>query len=284
MRAFSSSASPGKKQEEALPPSHPGAQAPPHGSKTTVKSKSSDHPIVLKSKSHELDNKFEAISSGVLDAVIKDSKDAEKRAASATASSTIPKKDAKSGADELVDGGRLTVGPPSSNASKAKVDSSHGSETASLSGVTKDKEKDEDSDSDDDDDDDSDDEDDEETHARKAAERQQAHDKAILATKLGAGVNVLLSIMKGTTGLAISSTALIADAVSGLGDVFGDAVVYFTVNEARKRATPDRPWGRGKIEPLGMTCIPSLSTTPISPPPLFSFSLDCTGSFCFLPV
>lgn len=106
--------------------------------------------------------------------------------------------------------------------------------------------------------DDDDDEEDEEKHKRKMAERQTAHDKAIFATKLGAGVNVLLSALKGTIGLAISSTALIADAASGLGDVFGDAVVYFTVKEARKRATPDRPWGRGKAEPLGALSVGAL--------------------------
>ena len=60
-----------------------------------------------------------------------------------------------------------------------------------------------------------------------------------------------LAISKGTIGYAISSTGLIADAANSLGDLLSDAVVYYSVTEARKSATPDRPWGRGKIEPLG---------------------------------
>ena len=34
-----------------------------------------------------------------------------------------------------------------------------------------------------------------------------------------------------------------------------DAVVFYTIKEARKKATPERPWGRGKIEPLGALTI-----------------------------
>jgi hypothetical protein len=86
----------------------------------------------------------------------------------------------------------------------------------------------------------------------RAEELKKAHEKAIFATKLGAGVNFCLAIVKGGLGLTISSTALIADAANSMGDIFSDLVVYFTVHEARKHATPDRPWGRGKIEPLGM--------------------------------
>lgn len=75
--------------------------------------------------------------------------------------------------------------------------------------------------------------------------------KAMHVTKVGAVANLALAISKGTIGYSISSTGLIADAANSLGDLLSDAVVYYTVTEARKRATPDRPWGRGKIEPLG---------------------------------
>lgn len=75
--------------------------------------------------------------------------------------------------------------------------------------------------------------------------------KAVFATKLGAAANIFLAVSKGAVGLSISSTALVADAANSLGDVLSDAVVYYTLHEARKTATPDRPWGRGKIEPLG---------------------------------
>lgn len=91
----------------------------------------------------------------------------------------------------------------------------------------------------------------------KAAEYASANQKkAMFVTKLGAGANLALAISKGTVGYAISSTGLIADAANSLGDLLSDAVVYYSVTEARKRATPDRPWGRGKIEPLGTNLHP----------------------------
>jgi hypothetical protein len=78
-----------------------------------------------------------------------------------------------------------------------------------------------------------------------------AGNKAMYVTKVGAGANLALAISKGTIGFSIASTGLIADAANSLGDLLSDAVVYYSITEARKSATPDRPWGRGKIEPLG---------------------------------
>lgn len=79
-----------------------------------------------------------------------------------------------------------------------------------------------------------------------------AEKRAKFVTKVGAAANLALAISKGTLGYAISSTGLIADAANSLGDLLSDAVVYYSVTESRKRATPDRPWGMGKIEPLGI--------------------------------
>eukprot|EP00981_Chlorochromonas_danica_P013619 scaffold6586_cov169-Ochromonas_danica.AAC.4 len=107
-------------------------------------------------------------------------------------------------------------------------------------------------------DDNDDDDDDEEERRKKDILAKEAHKKAIFATQVGAGVNGALALLKGAMGVAVSSTALIADAANSLGDLLSDAVVYFTVNEARKRATPDRPWGRGKIEPLGALSVGGL--------------------------
>jgi divalent metal cation (Fe/Co/Zn/Cd) transporter len=46
-----------------------------------------------------------------------------------------------------------------------------------------------------------------------------------------------------------------ADAANSAGDLLIDAVVFYTIKEARKKATPENPWGRGKIEPLGALTI-----------------------------
>jgi Co/Zn/Cd efflux system component len=77
--------------------------------------------------------------------------------------------------------------------------------------------------------------------------------KAVLATKLGAVANLFLAVSKGFIGVSISSTGLIADAANSMGDLVCDSVVYFTVQEARRKPSPDRPWGRGKFEPLGLS-------------------------------
>ena len=67
--------------------------------------------------------------------------------------------------------------------------------------------------------------------------------KAMFATKVGAAANLGLAISKGALGFAIASTGLIADAANSMGDLLSDAVVYYSITEARKEATPDRPWG-----------------------------------------
>lgn len=81
---------------------------------------------------------------------------------------------------------------------------------------------------------------------------------ALEATSVSAAANLLFGVSKGVIGIAVNSTALIADAASCLGDLLCDGVVFYSVVEARKRATPDRPWGRGKFESLGALSIGGL--------------------------
>lgn len=86
----------------------------------------------------------------------------------------------------------------------------------------------------------------------KDDQQSEKHQKnALFATGLGAAVNFGLAVSKGSVGYSIGSTALLADCFNSMGDLVADAVVYFSVTEARKKATPDKPWGSGKIEPLG---------------------------------
>jgi len=81
---------------------------------------------------------------------------------------------------------------------------------------------------------------------------------AIRATQVGAGVNLCLAAGKGSVGYIIGSTGLMADGVNHLGDLLCDAVVWYTVIESRKGATADRPWGMGKLEPLGALTVGAL--------------------------
>jgi len=101
--------------------------------------------------------------------------------------------------------------------------------------------------------------------------------RAMLVTKLGAGVNVFLAGCKGYlnvlklltqlkyffpqqgfVGISVGSTALISDACNSAGDVVCDAVVYTALVQSRQAATPERPWGRGKLEPLGTLTVGGL--------------------------
>ena len=94
---------------------------------------------------------------------------------------------------------------------------------------------------------------------RVSDEREQSNqDGAVTATKVGAGVNLVLAAGKGGIGFLVNSTGLMADGANHLGDLLCDAVVWYTVIESRKVATVDRPWGMGKLEPLGALTVGAL--------------------------
>ena len=82
--------------------------------------------------------------------------------------------------------------------------------------------------------------------------------EAIRATQVGAFANIMLAASKGSVGYAVGSTGLIADGVNSLGDLLCDLVVWYTVVESRKGATEARPWGAGKLEPIGALTVGAL--------------------------
>jgi hypothetical protein len=84
---------------------------------------------------------------------------------------------------------------------------------------------------------------------------RKSQNMALKATAMGAGLNLVLFVSKGITGYLVNSTALMADAFGSLGDLCTDAIVYYSVEQARKAASPDRPWGLGKMEPIGNHCV-----------------------------
>jgi cation diffusion facilitator family transporter len=84
-----------------------------------------------------------------------------------------------------------------------------------------------------------------------ALKSQRGDEAAQRVTKLGGVANILLGIVKGAAGYVSGSTGLIADSANSFGDILTDIVVYYALVKSRSGATPDRPWGHGKIEPLG---------------------------------
>lgn len=76
------------------------------------------------------------------------------------------------------------------------------------------------------------------------------HRKAIRATYFSMATNLGLAAIKGISGLAGNSFALIADAIESATDVFSSLIVLLGLRYAQKPADENHPYGHGKAEPL----------------------------------
>ncbi|KAK1928697.1 Metal tolerance protein C1 [Phytophthora citrophthora] len=76
-------------------------------------------------------------------------------------------------------------------------------------------------------------------------------DEAMKITRVGMYVNVAMAAAKGSVGLAIHSSALIADAAHSLSDLLSDVVTLWSVKVARLPPDPKHPYGYGKYEAVG---------------------------------
>jgi hypothetical protein len=70
-------------------------------------------------------------------------------------------------------------------------------------------------------------------------------------TLLGAAVNLTMASLKGITGVAANSPAMIADAGHSLSDLASDGVAYYAFKQARKPADLRYSYGYGKFEAVG---------------------------------
>ena len=95
-------------------------------------------------------------------------------------------------------------------------------------------------------------------HAEEEYDLQKKQKRATDVTKLGAVVNLCLAGCKSVIGLSVGSTALIGDAANSIGDILCDAVVYYSIVKARAAVSSDRPWGHGKLEPIGTLTVGGL--------------------------
>lgn len=75
-------------------------------------------------------------------------------------------------------------------------------------------------------------------------------DSAIKASKVSTLSNLFLTIFKGVAGLAVGSTALIADAIHSLVDVLGSILVWLGIKISEKPADETHPYGHFKAESL----------------------------------
>lgn len=77
----------------------------------------------------------------------------------------------------------------------------------------------------------------------------------IKSTLIGAGVNLVLAVVKGVAGVLGNSYALIADAIESASDVLSSFVVIAGLKMAGKPADKNHPYGHGKFEPLAATIV-----------------------------
>lgn len=75
-------------------------------------------------------------------------------------------------------------------------------------------------------------------------------DSAIKASKVSTISNLFLSIFKGVAGVAVGSTALIADAIHSLVDVVGSVLVWLGIRISEKPTDQSHPYGHFKAESL----------------------------------
>ncbi len=79
-------------------------------------------------------------------------------------------------------------------------------------------------------------------------DRSQRLEQARQATWLGILTNGTLALIKGVAGVLGHSQALIADAIESTTDVFGSLFVLMGLKVARRPATSQHPYGRGRAE------------------------------------
>jgi cation diffusion facilitator family transporter len=72
---------------------------------------------------------------------------------------------------------------------------------------------------------------------------------------IGLIVNLLLAFAKGIAGVLGHSSALIADAVESVSDIFSSLIVLLGLKMSKKPADENHPYGHGKIEPLAATLV-----------------------------
>ncbi len=73
---------------------------------------------------------------------------------------------------------------------------------------------------------------------------------ALKVSKISAMANLFFAVFKGAAGLAIGSTALIADAIHSLTDVLGSIFVWVGIRVSEKPADETHPYGHFKAESL----------------------------------
>ena len=65
---------------------------------------------------------------------------------------------------------------------------------------------------------------------------------------VGAGVNLLLAVVKISIGFSARSQALIVDGIHSLSDLLSDLLVWFAASKAAEEPDEEHPYGHGRFE------------------------------------
>ena len=87
-------------------------------------------------------------------------------------------------------------------------------------------------------------------------------------TWVGAGVNLVLSVIKIIIGVIANSAALLADGVHSLSDLASDTLVLFATKHGAQPADDDHPYGHARFETAATL---ALGITKVNHPPITPF-------------
>ena len=90
--------------------------------------------------------------------------------------------------------------------------------------------------------------------ATDAASKERYH-AVMRVTLIGSFFDLLLGVVKIVGGYIGNSTALIADGVHSLSDLFTDFIVIYAAKHSHREADEDHPYGHGRIETLATVAL-----------------------------
>lgn len=84
---------------------------------------------------------------------------------------------------------------------------------------------------------------------------QQRYREVLKVTLIGSAFDLLLGVVKIFGGFLSTSTALIADGVHSLSDLFTDFIVIYAAKHSHREADDEHPYGHGRIETLATVAL-----------------------------
>jgi len=84
---------------------------------------------------------------------------------------------------------------------------------------------------------------------------QQRYREVLKVTLIGSVFDLILGVVKIIGGFLSTSTALIADGVHSLSDLFTDFIVIYAAKHSHREADEEHPYGHGRIETLATVAL-----------------------------